>query len=172
MNDYIETTARLSEVETGQGGAYESLETEGQDVTRSSANCEDWASGYDTGELVTVLMYLRNMWLSRDGEQGTFDLSARAWETTLDIAEAYGWDACGTIHDDIDDWEGSYLLNNDQTVVEQDAINIADALARSVSDRFQKLVGTDLEFVSKNEGSANFVEGVISYVRRGSFYIG
>jgi hypothetical protein len=172
MQEYFKSSATPSENSMRQGDPCDSSETEKEYVTQSSDGHADRASACNTTELVTALMYLRDMWLSRDSEGGTFDLSARAWETTLDIAEAYGWEACGTIHDKIEDWGGPYLLKYHQKVVEQDAINIAEALARSISDNFQKLVGTDLEFVPKTRGSANFVEGVMSYIKRGSFYIG
>src|SRR5690349_7147166 len=118
-----------------------------------------------------------SFWLSRDGEENTFDMSNRAWATTLAIAEVYGWEPLGTVADweeyGLDGWSGTYMLNNYQTVTSEDAINLASALSKSVTDRFKKLVGTDLQYVLKNaEGSAEFIESVITYLKRGSFQLG
>jgi hypothetical protein len=106
-----------------------------------------------------------------------FDMSNRAWATALAIAEVYGWEPLGTVFDGeeygLDGWSGTYMLNNYQTVTSEDAINLASALSKSVADNFQKLVGTDLEYVlEKKEGSAGFVESLITYLRRGSFQLG
>ncbi len=118
-----------------------------------------------------------SFWLTRDSEENTFDMSHRAWATTLAIAEVYGWEPLGTVFDweeyGLDGWSGTYMLNQCQTVTSEDALNLASALSKSVADNFQKLVGTDLEYVLENKkDSAGFVESVISYLKRGSFRLG
>jgi hypothetical protein len=120
-----------------------------------------------------VMFCYRQMSLSRDRKEKPFDLAGLAWRTSLDIAEAYGWQALGTVHHQIDDWGGEYLLSDDQTVTDEDASNIAEALSKAVADRFQQLSGTCLEYVLKDtQGSAKFLEGLMSYLKRGSFQIG
>jgi hypothetical protein len=105
-------------------------------------------------------------------------MSHRAWATILDIAEVYGWEPLGTIFEDSkgvrrDDWSGTYMLNNYQTVTSEDALKLASALSNSVADDFQKLHGTGLEYVLEDKkGSAGFVRSVISYMERGSFLLG
>jgi hypothetical protein len=126
-----------------------------------------------TGAGSGVMFCYRQMSLSRDRKEKPFALAGLAWRTSLDIAEAYGWQALGTVHREIDDWGGAYLLSDDQTVTDQDAINIAEALSKAVADRFQQLSGTRLEYVLKDtKGSAKFLEGLMSYLKRGSFQIG
>src|SRR5262249_21318921 len=99
-------------------------------------------------------------------------LTGLAWQTTLHIAVAYGWEPLGTVNCHLADWSGSYLYGEGQTLTDKDAINFANALSRNVADRFQKLNGTDLENVLiERKGSAKFLKRVISYVKRGSFNI-
>jgi hypothetical protein len=54
-----------------------------------------------------VMFCYRQMSLSRDRKEKPFDLAGLAWRTSLDIAEAYGWQALGTVHHQIDDWVGN-----------------------------------------------------------------
>jgi hypothetical protein len=119
-----------------------------------------------------------SFWLKRDGEEGTFDMSNRAWGTILSIGRIYDWEPHGTIFENFEEygvegWGGDYMLNMYQTVTSEDALNLGNALSKSLTDNFQKLVGTALEFVLEDkEGSAGFVESVINYVKRGSFRLG
>src|SRR5262249_534492 len=130
-------------------------------------------SGMSTAEVITVARRrFTDMWLSRRGEKKPFHLTGLAWQTTLHIAVAYGWEPLGTVNCHLADWSGSYLYGEGQTLTDKDAINFANALSRSVADRFQKLNGTDLENVLiERKGSAKFLKRVISYVKRGSFNI-
>ena len=129
--------------------------------------------GMSTAELMTVASRrFTDMWLSRHGEKKRFHLTGLAWQTTLHIAVAYGWEPFGTVNHHSADWSGSYLYGEGQTLTDKDAINFANALSRSVTDRFEKLNGTDLKNVFiERKGSAKFLKRVISYVKRGSFNI-
>jgi hypothetical protein len=44
---------------------------------------------------------------------------------TIQLAIAHGWKPLGTIHDDFDNWNSSYLLDANQIVTHDDAIRCA-----------------------------------------------
>ena len=65
-----------------------------------------------------------------------------SWTKVLSLAIFYGWQPMGTrvpsmteIHGfDVDYWDGTYLTNDGQIVVEEDALSLALALEKSLDD--------------------------------------
>jgi hypothetical protein len=65
-----------------------------------------------------------------------------AWAKTLSLALSYGWQPMGTrLHSMIEgfgfeteDWDGTYLTNDGQTVLAEDALGLAVALERALDD--------------------------------------
>jgi hypothetical protein len=68
--------------------------------------------------------------------------SGEAWAKMLSMALAYGWQPTGTrlpsrfeyFEPDAEDWDGTYLTNDGQTVTTEDALALAAALERSLDD--------------------------------------
>ena len=68
--------------------------------------------------------------------------SREAWLKLLSLAMFYGWEPMGTrvpsiteLHGlNIEDWHGSYLTNDGQIVVEEDAFSLALALEKALDD--------------------------------------
>jgi hypothetical protein len=68
--------------------------------------------------------------------------SKESWTRVLSLGVFYGWQPMGTrvpsiteIHGfDTDYWDGTYLTNDGQIVVSQDALWLGKALARSLDD--------------------------------------
>ena len=71
--------------------------------------------------------------------------SGEAWVKTLRLAMAYGWQPMGTRLSSViegysfdieewDEWDGTYLTNDGQTVIAEDALALAAALERSLDD--------------------------------------
>ena len=67
--------------------------------------------------------------------------SREFWEKALDLARFYGWKPLGTrpplTHDFRllnADWPGTYLTNDGQTVLREDALALAQALERAMDD--------------------------------------
>ena len=59
-----------------------------------------------------------------------------AWRSSLQVAEAFGWHAAGTImpHNEIDRiWEGGYFSNDCQEVTDDDAHALGLAIHRAVT---------------------------------------
>ena len=68
-------------------------------------------------------------------------LSRQFWKKTLELARMYGWRPMGTqapsYHDSNRlnaDWHGTYMSNEGQTVLREDAIAMAEALQKSLDD--------------------------------------
>jgi len=65
-----------------------------------------------------------------------------AWAKVLSLAMLYGWKPMGThpasrieVHGlDPEDWDGTYLTNDGQIVIAEDALSLATALERSLDD--------------------------------------
>jgi hypothetical protein len=107
-------------------------------------NC-DGMSPADAANAVAKLY--AKMWLSRHGEKKRFRLNGLAWQTALHVAVVYGWEPSGTVKHKSVGWAGSYVHSEKQNITEKDAANLADALSKSVIDRFRRLQGTHLEIV-------------------------
>lgn len=68
--------------------------------------------------------------------------SAEAWVKALNLAMAYGWLPAGTHLSpvieccgfDPEEWDGTYLTNDGQTVLTRDALALAAALERALDD--------------------------------------
>ena len=68
--------------------------------------------------------------------------SKESWVKILNLAMFYGWQPLGTrvpsiteIHGLIfEDWDGTYLTNDGQIVVEEDALRMGRALEKSLDD--------------------------------------
>ena len=71
--------------------------------------------------------------------------SGEAWIKVLNLALAYGWQPLGTRLSSVierysfdveewDPWDGTYLTNDGQTVVAEDALALAAALERALDD--------------------------------------
>ena len=52
------------------------------------------------------------------------------WFRLISVARANGWTPIGTINDDVEDWGGGYDTNDGQTICQEDAANLANALKR------------------------------------------
>ena len=77
--------------------------------------------------------------LYRKGEK--FHTGFEDLRDMLGIALIYGWKPLGTVNPEVDEWEGSslrsYLLDANQLVTHEDALNLADALSKSLTDNFR-----------------------------------
>lgn len=71
--------------------------------------------------------------------------SGEAWIKVLNLAMAYGWQPMGTRLSSViesyrfdteewDEWDGTYLTNDGQTVIAEDALALAAALERALHD--------------------------------------
>jgi hypothetical protein len=68
--------------------------------------------------------------------------SRESWTRILSLALFYGWQPMGTrvpsmteLHGfDVEDWDGTYLTNDGQIVVREDALRLGIALRRSLDD--------------------------------------
>ena len=68
-------------------------------------------------------------------------VSRQFWKKALELAQQYGWRPMGTIAPSYHDfnllnaeWHGTYLSNEGQTVLREDALALADALQKSLDD--------------------------------------
>jgi hypothetical protein len=102
------------------------------------------------------------VWLHREGSDEFDVLHLGDWEAYLDVAMAYGWTPRGTVHDGIDDWDGSFYCCRGQKVTCEDALNLAHALSKAAADNYQKLGTKD----------ASVPPSLISYFEEGQFYMG
>ena len=75
--------------------------------------------------------------VSETGERTWFRLSA--WSKVLQLARMYGWEPYGTtipksyMEEELE-WDGGYGTNEGQLVEAHDALKLAEALARALSD--------------------------------------
>ena len=65
--------------------------------------------------------------------------SREFWTKALELAQVCGWRPIGTCPPSPDRffqavWDGTYLTNDGQTVLREDALSLAEALARSLDD--------------------------------------
>lgn len=68
--------------------------------------------------------------------------STESWAKVLSLAMFYGWRPMGTRRPsiiefcglDAEDWHGTYLTNDGQTVIAEDALSLATALEKSLDD--------------------------------------
>jgi hypothetical protein len=60
----------------------------------------------------------------------SLEISPTAWTMTLELARLCGWSPRGTLQVG---WPTDYFASNGQTVVADDAVNLADALRRAES---------------------------------------
>lgn len=73
-------------------------------------------------------------------EKRGFRVNYFNWRPMLQLAHEYGWKAIGTRNrygqqgEPINDWSGTYFSNNGQTVVREDALDLADALEKVLVD--------------------------------------
>jgi hypothetical protein len=102
------------------------------------------------------------VWLRREGSDEFEALHLGDWEAYLDVAIAYGWTPHGTVHDGIDDWNGSFYCCRGQKVTCEDALNLAHALSKAIADNYQKL-GAE---------HASVPPSLITYFEEGEFYMG
>ena len=72
--------------------------------------------------------------LHREGSDEIDVLHLGDWEAYLDVAMAYGWTPRGTVHDGIDDWDGTFFCCRGQKVIREDALNLAHALSKAIAD--------------------------------------
>jgi len=63
------------------------------------------------------------------------------WGKALELARSYGWRPLGTRPPSVDGfhglravWNGTYLTNDGQTVITEDALSLADALGKALDD--------------------------------------
>jgi hypothetical protein len=70
------------------------------------------------------------------GKGGDLWFSTHAWRYALELAHEHGWEPAGTeppeqYRQAAEDWDGSYFWNSYQSVTDEDAWSIADALERA-----------------------------------------
>jgi hypothetical protein len=103
----------------------------------------------------------RAFFFERSSDGNTFEfLHLRDWESILFTAILYDWKPLGTINRECLDWSGSYLDNCHQTITQEDALNLAEALSKSIEDNFQRLIGTRLR--------TDLIQSMACYFKRGS----
>jgi len=99
------------------------------------------------------------------GAGGSLSINWETWRTLFSRAIEHGWKPQGTLApsgehalpEDAGDWGGDYFSNQYQTVSEEDAENMADALERSLDSLSTEDKAFTLEF--------------IAYIRAGDFFI-
>jgi hypothetical protein len=95
------------------------------------------------------------MGMDLSGAGGYFRFSITSWGHVLQLAHDHGWEPAGTeppmitvyepdgtvdeegtrLHREAEeDWDGGYFWNSYQSVIDEDAANIADALERALDD--------------------------------------
>ena len=112
--------------------------------------------------------------------------SREAWVKLLSLAMFYGWQPMGTrvpsitkLHGlDFEDWHGSYLTNDGQIVVTEDALRLGMAIEKSLDDipDFNlKVYPVDLDQINPFEFFAGDekrrLTEFIEFCRLGSFLI-
>ena len=112
--------------------------------------------------------------------------SRDSWTRILGLGMFYGWQPMGTrvpsmteIHGfDIDYWDGTYLTNDGQIVVAEDALSLGNALEKSMDDipdfnlevnRLDLKTITPFEYFAGN-GKVQLTD-FIKFCRLGSFLI-
>ena len=83
-----------------------------------------------------------NYHLSSQSTVAREKFSGEAWVKALNLAMAYGWQPMGTrlasvieyYGLDSEEWDGTYLTNDGQTVIAKDALALAAALERALDD--------------------------------------
>ena len=83
-----------------------------------------------------------NYYLSSQSTIAREKFSVEAWVKVLSLAVSYGWRPMGTrllavfeFNDlEAEDWDGTYLTNDGQVVIQEDALSLAVALKRSLDD--------------------------------------
>jgi hypothetical protein len=76
-----------------------------------------------------------------EGKHGSFQWSGVGWGFVLSIAEDYDWKPARTKAPrgvKASKWKGGYDTNDGQTILTEDAANLADALQRALDDHFQR----------------------------------
>lgn len=63
-----------------------------------------------------------------------FRFGMLGWANVLDLAQSYGWQPRGTVLKIDNLWKGGYSTNDGQTVTEEDARAMAEALRVAVDD--------------------------------------
>ena len=66
--------------------------------------------------------------------QDYFHANIASWCFLLNTAIDHGWKPLGTIHDEYDDWNGSYTSNDGQIILAEDGQNFANALELALKD--------------------------------------
>ena len=63
-----------------------------------------------------------------------FRFSVTAWQCVLDLAAEFGWQAMGTVLSEgtARNWDGNYVGNTLQSVIDKDALNLANALENAL----------------------------------------
>ena len=63
-----------------------------------------------------------------------FRFSETAWHYVLDLAAEFGWQAMGTVLSEgtARNWDGNYVGNTLQSVIDKDALNLANALENAL----------------------------------------
>jgi len=77
-------------------------------------------------------------------------MSWELWNTLFFIAQDYGWEPAGTLHDG-DNWNGSYHRNDGQMVTTEDAAALATALRRALATVV--LAGADVSAPAPEAGT-------------------
>ena len=112
--------------------------------------------------------------------------SKESWTKLLSLGMFYGWQPLGTrvpsiteIHGfDVDDWDGTYLTNDGQIVVAEDAFSLGTTLEKSLDDipdfnlnyyLLDLTRDTPFEYFAGDEKTQ--LEEFIRFCRLGSFLI-
>ena len=84
---------------------------------------------------------------SKDGSWHRFNIWA--WSRVLGLAEHFGWDPMGTLHE-ASGWSGGYGSNDNQLVTKEDSLNLAKSLRKALAE-WQLLIS---EKVTEPNGQA------------------
>ena len=67
------------------------------------------------------------MRLTSHADDTTFDFTTVEWHKLIELAQEYGWQPAGTQRDE-ENWSGTYLSNDGQSVTQSDALALGNAL--------------------------------------------
>jgi hypothetical protein len=110
-------------------------------------------------------------------EKREFRFKINLWPKVLKLALAYGWIPRGTLPGELydwDEWDGSYLNNENQKVTHKDAINLAEALEIALTyipklDTIVKPIINPQEIIITNKPIGEFVKEGLAGLKGGLY---
>ncbi len=118
------------------------------------------------------------MGMDLEGAGGDFRWSGSGWSSVLALAGHYGWEQVGTGPPKgilKADWVGSYFSNDGALFYARDAVALADALERAITEMPAKspesMKDVELYDYLVSEAGKEALRNFIAYCREGSFRI-